>query len=76
MMGRHARSEALFHYLRLEDQIPENHLLRLIERQLKDSYSETRRPSVDPELLLRSPVPINSQNSTANGGLARQEHGD
>jgi transposase len=57
MMGHHARSEALFHYLRLEDQIPENHLLRLIERhiqleivrqQLKDSYSETRRPSVDP----------------------------
>src|SRR5919108_2590212 len=62
MMGHHARSEALFYYFRLEDQIPENHLLRLIERhisfefvrkQLKDSYSETGRPSVDPELLLR-----------------------
>ena len=62
MMGHHARSEALFYYFRLEDQIPENHLLRLIDRhisfefvrkQLKDSYSETGRPSVDPELLLR-----------------------
>jgi len=83
-MGQHARSEALFYYFRLEDQIPENHLLCLIERhisfefvreQLKDSYSETGRPSVDLELLLRSPVPIDSQNSTANGGLARQEHG-
>jgi len=62
MMGQHNRSEALFHYFRLEDQIPENHLLRLIDKhisfefvrlQLKDSYSETGRPSIDPELLLR-----------------------
>src|SRR5246127_4723561 len=62
MMGHHARSEALFYYFRLEDQVPENHLLRLIEKhisfefvrqQLKDSYSETGRPSIDPELLLR-----------------------
>jgi Transposase domain (DUF772) len=62
MMGHHARSEALFYYFRLEDQIPENHLLRLIDKhisfefvrqQLKDSYSDTGRPSIDPELLLR-----------------------
>jgi len=62
MMGHHARSEALFYYFRLEDQVPENHLLRLIEKhisfgfvreRLKDSYSETGRPSIDPELLLR-----------------------
>jgi transposase len=62
MMGQHSRSEALFYYFRLEDQIPENHLLRLIDRhvsfdfvreQLRDSYSDTGRPSVDPELLLR-----------------------
>jgi transposase len=62
MMGHHSRSEALFYYFRLEDQIPENHLLRLIDKhvsfefvrqQLKDSYSETGRPSIDPELLLR-----------------------
>jgi hypothetical protein len=30
MMGQHSRSEALFYYFRLEDQVPENHLLRLI----------------------------------------------
>jgi hypothetical protein len=30
MMGHHARSEALFYYFRLEDQVPEHHLLRLI----------------------------------------------
>ena len=62
MMGHHARSEALFYYFRLEDQVPENHLLRLIDKhisfefvrqQLKDSYSETGRPSIDPELLLQ-----------------------
>ena len=62
MMGQHDRSEALFYYFRLEDQVPETHLLRLIEKhisfafvreQLKGSYSETGRPSIDPELLLR-----------------------
>ena len=62
MMGQHDRSEALFYYFRLEDQVPETHLLRLIEKhisfafvreKLKGSYSETGRPSIDPELLLR-----------------------
>jgi len=62
MMGHHARSESLFYYFRLEDQVPENHLLRLIDthvdfsfvrERLKDSYSDTGRPSIDPELLLR-----------------------
>lgn len=62
MIGQHSRSETLFYYFRLEDQVSENHLLRLIERhvsfdfvrtQLKDSYSDTGRPSIDPELLLR-----------------------
>jgi transposase len=62
MMGQHDRSEALFYYFRLEDQVAETHLLRLIEKhvsfafvreQLKGSYSETARPSIDPELLLR-----------------------
>jgi len=62
MLGQHARSEALFYYFRLEDQVPENHLLRLVEKhisfafvceRLRESYSETGRPSIDPELLLR-----------------------
>jgi transposase len=62
MMGQHDRSEALFYYFRLDDQVPETHLLRLIEKhisfafvreQLKDRYSETGRPSIDPELLPR-----------------------
>src|SRR5438034_929354 len=62
MMGHHARCQALFYYFRLEDQVPENHLLRLIDKhvsfefvreRLRTSYSETGRPSIDPELLLR-----------------------
>ena len=62
MMGQHDRSEARFYYFRLEDQIPESHLLRLIDKhirfefvreRLRASYSDTGRPSIDPELLLR-----------------------
>jgi len=62
MMGHHSRSESLFYYFRIEDQVPENHLLRLIDRhvslqfvrdELRDSYSENGRPSIDPEVLLR-----------------------
>jgi hypothetical protein len=57
MMGQHDRSEALFYYFRLEDQVPETHLLRLIKKhisfelvreRLRNSYSETGRPSIDP----------------------------
>jgi transposase len=62
MMGQQTHTESLFHYFRLEDQIPEDHLLRLIDRhvdfsfvrkQLKEFYSPTGRPSIDPEVLLR-----------------------
>jgi transposase len=50
MMGQQDRSEALFYYFRLEDQVPETHLLRLIEKhisfafvreKLQASYSDT-----------------------------------
>ena len=62
MMGQQPRTESLFYYFRLEDQIPEDHLLRLMDRyvdfsfvreRLKDFYSSTGRPSIDPEVLLR-----------------------
>ena len=35
MMGQHSRSESLFYYFRIEDQVPENHLLRLIDRHIQ-----------------------------------------
>src|SRR5712691_8713997 len=62
MMGQQPRSESLFYYFRLEEQIPEDHLLRLIDRhvdlsfvreRLRNFYSSTGRPSIDPEVLLR-----------------------
>jgi transposase len=33
-----ARSEALFYYFRLEDQVPENHLLRLIDKHISFEF--------------------------------------
>src|SRR3989442_4451549 len=62
MMGQQSREESLFYSFRLEDQIPETPLLRLIDRyvdftfvrdRLKSFYSQTGRPSIDPETLLR-----------------------
>ena len=62
MMGQQERTESLFHYFRLEDQIPKGHLLRLIDEhvdlsfvreRLKTFYSSMGRPSIDPEVLLR-----------------------
>ena len=62
MMGQHARSESRFYYFRLEDQVSENHLLRLVDEhihfgfvreRLKDTCSGTGRPS---SLSLRLPT--------------------
>lgn len=62
MMGHQPRREPLFYYFRLEDQIPTDHLLRLIDRyvdfsfvrtRLQHAYSGTGRPSIDPEVLVR-----------------------
>jgi transposase len=65
MMGRQRREQGkLFYEFRLEDRIPENHLLRRIDvfvtaaladlhKELEPYYSDIGRPSVDPELMLR-----------------------
>ncbi len=56
MMGQQPRTEPLFYYFRLEDQIPEHHLLRRIDRyvdfsfvqeRLRGAYSRLGRPSID-----------------------------
>ncbi len=63
MMGQQTRSESLFYYFRTEDHIPDDHLLRVVDRHVdfafvretsKTSYSHTGRPSFDPEVLLRT----------------------
>jgi transposase len=34
MMGQNTGSESLFYYFRIEDHVPEDHLLRLIDRHI------------------------------------------
>ncbi len=63
MMGRlEPGQERLFYNFRLEDHIPPNHLVRKLDAlldfepirvRLGPFYSETGRPSVDPELMIR-----------------------
>ena len=63
MMGeRRVAQEPLFYEFSLERHVPEDHLLRSIDRfvdlsdlreQLRPYYSETGRPSIDPELMIR-----------------------
>jgi hypothetical protein len=38
MMEQHDRSEALFYYFHLEDQVAENHLLPLIEKHISFEF--------------------------------------
>ena len=63
MMGeRRVMQEALFYGFSLERHVPDNHLLRKIDRfvdlsevraHLGPYYSEVGRPSIDPELMIR-----------------------
>ena len=63
MMGeRTVMQEALFYEFSLERHVPADHLLRLIDRfidlsgireHLRLFYSDTGRPSIDPELMIR-----------------------
>lgn len=63
MMGpRQEAQAALFYEFSLEDHVPQDHLLRSIDRfvdlsgiraHLADFYSYTGRPSIDPELMIR-----------------------
>jgi transposase len=65
MMGRQRRDQGrLFYEFRLEDRIPENHLLRRmnvfvtvaladLHQELEPHYSDIGRPSIDPELMIR-----------------------
>lgn len=52
----------LFYELSIDDRVPQNHLLRTIDRfadlsgfrqHLAPFYNNTGRPSIDPELLIR-----------------------
>jgi transposase len=62
MMGTQAAPERLFYDFCLEDHVPDDHLLRRIDRvldlsevrqKLKSFYCSIGRPSIDPELMIR-----------------------
>jgi transposase len=64
MMGeRRVMQEAMFYGFNLERHVPDNHLLRKIDRfvdlsglraHLGPYYSDVGRPSIDPELIMRT----------------------
>jgi transposase len=62
MMGRLRHEQKLFYSFCLEDVVPEDHLVRKIaavldlswvHAELEPHYSQTGRPSIDPELMIR-----------------------
>jgi transposase len=62
MRGQRKQQEPLFVSIRLEEMVPENHLLRrmlrridfgFIDEKTRDLYSSTGRPSIDPQVLIR-----------------------
>ena len=55
MMGQQERTESLFYYFRLEDQIPEDHLLRLIDQHVDLSF--VREPWRSSYTALRAVLP-------------------
>ena len=65
MMGpKQEAQSALFYEFSIEDHVPQDHLLRSIDRfveldgirqHLASFYSNTGRPSIDPELLIPMP---------------------
>ncbi len=62
MMGHQEVSAQLFYDFRIEDHVPADHILRRIDAHLdlesvrsalKPYYSNTGRPSIDPDLMMR-----------------------
>ena len=62
MMGHQATKRELFVLLSLDDYVPEDHLLRAVDKyldlcefrqNLAGPYSHTGRPSIDPQLMAR-----------------------
>jgi transposase len=62
LLGENKKQEAMFYHIKMEDMVPANHLLRLIDKyidfsfireKVKHLYSHTGRPSIDPEVMLR-----------------------
>lgn len=62
MVGKKDSPEQIFHYFYMQDLVPDDHILKLIDKHVDFSfvrervralYSHTGRPSVDPEVMIR-----------------------
>ena len=62
LLGKKPQREPMFYDVRMEEIVPENHLLRLVDKyvdlsfirdKVEHLYSHTGRPSIDPEALFR-----------------------
>ena len=80
MMGeRQVMQEALFYGFSLERHVPDNHLLRKIDRfvdllglraHLGPYYSDVGRPSIDPEWMIRRCLSATASAFARSGGYA------
>jgi hypothetical protein len=79
--GRKVMQEALFYGFSLERHVPDNHLLRKIDRfvdllglraHLGPYYSDVGRPSIDPELMIRRCLSATASAFAPSGGCARR----
>lgn len=62
MKGKSDKNKSMFHYFDMDELVPEDHILRLINKyvdfnfihdKVKHLYSHTGRPSIDPEQLIK-----------------------
>ena len=84
MMGeRTVAQEALFYEFSIERHVPADHLLRSIDRfvdlssireHLRPFYSETGRPSIDPELMIRMLIIGYTQGIRSERRLCEEVH--
>src|SRR4051812_27729363 len=84
MMGeRTVMQEPLFYSFSLERHIPDDHLLRSIDRfvdlsgireHLRPFYSDTGRPSIDPELMIRMLIIGYTQGIRSERRLCEEVH--
>jgi hypothetical protein len=56
MMGQQSRTESLFYYFRLEEQIPTDHLLRMIDGHVDFSFALRANCSSLPRASEASPI--------------------
>jgi transposase len=79
MGERTVMQEALFYSFSLEQHVPADHLLRSIGRfidlsgireHLRPYYSETGRPSIDPELLMTTVARCMAEGPIGGDGFA------